>query len=90
MGTTRCLWHDEAPPAANVVSTLGLHAAVLRQDQAPVARTRAACTSHELAVLAGDRWSVLVLVELGGLGCTRPASTGCTQCVPPQSAGLLP
>lgn len=44
-----------------------------RQDQAAVARTRAACASHELAMLVGDRWSVLVLIELGDHGRTRSA-----------------
>jgi len=33
----------------------------------------ASCASHELAMIIGDRWSVLVLIELGDHGRTRSA-----------------
>ena len=37
------------------------------------ARTRTECATHELITLIGDRWSVLVLIELGDHGQTRSA-----------------
>ena len=37
------------------------------------ARSRSACATHELVGIIGDRWSVLVLIELGDHGPTRSA-----------------
>ncbi|MEJ2868860.1 helix-turn-helix domain-containing protein [Actinomycetospora sp. OC33-EN08] len=36
-------------------------------------RSRLACATHELIGVIGDRWSVLVLIELGDHGPTRSA-----------------
>ena len=37
------------------------------------ADARSACATHELIGIIGDRWSVLVLIELGDHGPTRSA-----------------
>ena len=43
------------------------------RDRNAADHSPASCASHELAMLIGDRWSVLVLIELGDHGRTRSA-----------------
>jgi len=42
-------------------------------DRAVDTHSDESCASHDLAMLIGDRWSVLVLIELGDHGRTRSA-----------------
>ena len=46
---------------------------VLTHGAEPGSGSRLACATHELISIIGDRWSVLVLIELGDHGPTRSA-----------------